>query len=240
MDSASKEAPGKKLVGENMGTRRGARQLFGSEDYRKDSTTSLFIKKHKNPEQLLSQIESLYLQSQIKEVIHLIECVIDNNSDLLSNPDIFVLYSKALIEFQGLTHQSESALYQAQLLNKNSATVLELQNLFALNEELRDGLYSSAEEKLNTLLQKDPKNGIALFMLGSHLLWKTERTSTAVELLEKATKLRPHFLKAWVHLAMAYKKNHLLALADQAFQECIALDPNPNQHHFYKTHLQAL
>ncbi|MBY0314398.1 MAG: hypothetical protein K2Q26_02685 [Bdellovibrionales bacterium] len=222
------------------GSSRGARQLFNSTEDRQGSTTSLFVKNHKNPDHLLSQIEALYLQNQTAEVLHLIDCVIENNSDLLNTPELFVLHAKALIEFHGFGYTAESQLSQALILDPQASSATELQNLFALHDELRDGLYASCEEKLGELLKKDPKNAFALFLLGNHLLWKTGSTQEAIQHLEKAVELRPSFLKAWVSLAMAYKKNHLFVMAEQAFQECISLDPNPNQQSFYKTHLQAL
>lgn len=223
-----------------MSSRRGARQLLNVREYRPDSTMSLFVKNHKNPDQLLNQIEALYLQNQITESVHLMECVIENNSELLNSARFFFLYSQALVELQGFSSQAESALHQSFLMDRNDRKAQEFQSLFDLNNDLRDGLYSSAEEKLRTLLSHDPKNAMVLFLLGSHLFWKTENTAEAIAFLEKAVDLRPAFLKAWVHLAMAYKKSLLFVLADQAFQECLNLDPNPNQHNFYKTHLQAL
>lgn len=222
------------------GSSRGARQLFNGVDDRQGSTTSLFVKKHKNPEHLLSQIEALYLQKQTAEVLHLIDCVIENNSDLLNQPELFVVHAKTLIELHGFGFPAESQLAQALILNPQSAMAVDLQRLFAINDELRDGLYVSGEEKLGQILKEDPKNALALFLLGNHLLWKTGSTQEAIQHLEKAVELRPSFLKAWVSLAMAYKKNHLFVMAEQAFQQCLSLDPNPQQQNFYKTHLQAL
>jgi len=223
-----------------MSTNKNARQFVDVNSKTQTSTTSMFIRNHSNPEHLLAQVEALFVQGQIHEASHVVECIIDNNNALVSSPDLFTLHAKIFIELFGFNVHAQCSIQQALLLDPAHESALELQKLCDLHEDLRDGLYENAEDGLRRTLKNDPKNAYAQYILANHLFWKNGPEAEAIEMLENCVKSRPSFLRAWLCLAMAYKKNQNLAQAEGAFQECMGLDTNASNHEFYKKHLQSI
>lgn len=204
------------------------------------STTALFVRNHSCPEHLLDQLKTLYGRGHIEETIHLIECIVRNENPLISSADLFVLHAKALIEVQGFSVDALCALKQATLLEPENKDANELEMLCGIHELLQDGLYEKAVSGLKAIMESHPENMIAVYMLGHHLFWKSGNQAYATELLEKAVSMRPSFLKAWVSLGMAYKKNKCFEQADEAFTQCLDLDQNEANHEYYKKHQQSL
>lgn len=223
-----------------MSSKKTARQFVDFNTKTQNSTTALFIKNHTNPAQLLSQIQALFAQGQLHEANHVIECIIDNNNALLASADLFTLQAKIFIELSGFNVHAQCAIQQALLLEPLHEEALQLDKICALHEELRDGLYENAEASLRTTLAADSKSVYAMYVLANHLFWKNGPEAEATQLLEKCVKNRPSFLKAWLCLAMAYKKGQDFSKAENAFQECLGLDVNSSNKEFYKKHLQSL
>lgn len=223
-----------------MSTRRSARQSVDIGVASRQSTMTFFIKNHASPEQLLRQIEGLYNASKTDEALNVCDCIIDAYHPLIQNSDFFVLHAKILFEVTDASDLVHAALEQALRIEPSNQSALELKNILQARQDLRDGLYSQGEATLRALLSNQTLNAYALFVLAHHLLWKNGPESEAIELFERCLALRPHFLKARLDLAMAYKKAHLLAKADAAFLECLRLDTNVENHPFYRQHLQSL
>lgn len=223
-----------------MSTRRSARHSVDIGVANRQSTMTFFIKNHASPEQLLRQIEGLYNAGQTEEARSVCDCVIDAYHPLIQNSDFFVLHAKILFELNESSNLATAALEQALLLDSSHLGAQELKTILSAQKDLRDGLYEQGETTLRTLLSHEQLNAFALFILAHHLLWKNGPESEAIELFERCLILRPHFLKARLDLAMAYKKAHLLAKADAAFLECLRLDTNTENHPFYRQHLQSL
>lgn len=223
-----------------MSSKKTARYYAEPNSKIQNSTTSLFIRNHTSPDQLLSQVQVLFAQGHTLEAGHVVECILDHYNPLISSSDLFSLHAKVFIELQGFNVHAQCAIQQALMLDPAHEESLALQELANLHEELRDGLYESAETALRELIAKEPKNIYARFILGSHLFWKNGREEEVIELLEGAVKTRPSFLKAWQCLAMAYKKSQAFEKAEMAFQECLALDTDSQNQDFYTKHLQSL
>ncbi|MBY0385690.1 hypothetical protein K2X05_11090 [bacterium] len=223
-----------------MSTRRSARQSVDIGVADRQSTMTFFIKNHASPEQLLRQIEGLYNAGQTDEARNVCDCIVDAYHPLIQNSDFFVLHAKILFEVSDSRDLVKAALEQALLIDPSNSSALELKNTLMAQRDLRDGLYEQGEASLRTLLNGQTLNAYALFVLAHHLLWKNGPESEAIELFERCLILRPHFLKARLDLAMAYKKAHLFAKADAAFLECLRLDANAENHPFYRQHLQSL
>ena len=223
-----------------MSTRRPARQSVDIGVANRQSTMTFFIKNHASPEQLLRQIEGLYNSGQTDEARSVCDCIIDAYHPLIENSDFFVLHAKILFEITDTADLAEAALEHALRLDTSNQSALELKNILWAQQDLRDGLYLKGETALRAILKAQTLNPYALFVLAHHLLWRNGSESEAIELLERCLILRPHFLKARLDLAMAYKKAHLLAKADAAFLECLRLDANAENHPLYRQHLQSL
>ncbi len=240
LNSAFGEKHRGKDIGGEMSTRKSARQFVDTSNQGQNSTTSLFIKNHTSPTQLLSQVRMLFAEGHLHEAQHVMECIIDNYNPLISSADLFVLNAKVDIELHGFNVHAKCALQQALLLEPQHEEALKLSAVSQHHDELRDGLYETATEALRKQLQQDPNDVYAMYVLANHLFWKNGPEQEATSLLEKAVKLRPSFLKAWLCLAMAYKKAQDLGKAEGAFQECLSLDTNATNQEFYKKHLQSL
>jgi predicted Zn-dependent protease len=223
-----------------MSSKKSARQFAETKTQTQNSTTSLFIKNHTSPEQLLAQIEVLFDQGHLHEANHAVECIIDHYNPLISSADLFTLHAKIYIELFGFNVHAQSSIQQALLLEPNHEEAIALQKVSALHEELRDGLYESAEEGLRSFISTHTENTYAMYVLANHLFWKNGPEVEAVELLEKVVKNRPSFLKAWLSLAMAYKKCLRPVKAEAAFLECLGLDINASNKEMYQKHLQSL
>jgi tetratricopeptide (TPR) repeat protein len=223
-----------------MGFKRSARQFVNTNDSADNCTTSLFVQNHTSPEHLLAQVEGLFHRGDIHQASHLIECIIDSNNALVSSADLFVLHAKTFIEQHGFSVHAQCSIQQALLLEPQHEEALRLQTLSKLHEEFRDGLYTQAQESIRAFLVENPQDVYARYLLAYNLFWKNGAQTEALELLEKCVKARPSFLRAWLCLAMAYKKSQDFAKADDAFQECLGLDRNPNNLDFYKNHLQSI
>jgi len=200
----------------------------------------MFIKHHTSPEQLLFQVKALFEQGHLHEAHHVIECIIENGNPLIASADLFALHAKIYVELFGFNVHAQCAIQQSLMLDPSNEEALALQKLSAVHEELRDGLYETGTAKLETLLAAEPGNAYAMYLLANQLFWKNGPETKAIALFEKSVKLRPSFLKSWLGLAMAYKKNQESAKAEDAFQECLALDINLLNQEFYKKHLQSL
>lgn len=200
----------------------------------------MFIRNHTSPEQLLSQVKVLFAQGQLHEAHHIVECIVDNFNPLIASADLFTLHAKIYIELFGFNVHAQCAIEQALMIEPNHEEALGLKKLSSLHEELRDGLYDTAEESLRRLIESEPLNVYAKYVLANHFFWKNGPQSEAVILLESAVKQRPTFLKSWLCLAMAYKKSQEMTKAEMAFQECLELDTNVSNQEFYKKHLQSL
>jgi tetratricopeptide (TPR) repeat protein len=234
------EASGIKTWGEIMGFKRSANQFVNTNEASTGCTTSLFVQNHTSPQHLLQQVEALVSRGEIHQASYLIDCIIDNNNALVSSADLFVLHAKIYIEQFGFSVHAQCAIQQALLLEPNHGDALRLQTLSNLHEEFRDGLYTQAQESVREFLKTNPDNVYATYLLAYNMFWKNGAESEAVELLEKCVKARPSFLRAWLCVAMAYKKNQNFEKAEDAFQECLGLDKNPSNSDFYKNHLQSI
>lgn len=188
----------------------------------------------------MAQVDVLFAQGHLHEANHVVECIIDHCNPLVASPELFTLHSKIFIELFGFNVHAQCSVQQALLLDHTHEEALALQQLGSLHEELRDGLYESAETGLRTFIAQHPHNPYAKYILANHLFWKNGPEAEAIELLEKCVKNRPSFLKAWLCLAMAYKKCQNSTAAETAFQECLELDINSSNKEFYQKHLQSL
>lgn len=222
-----------------MSSRRSARQFtnFGETT---TSTTSLFVQNHTSPEHLLAQVETLFFRGDLHQTHHLIECIVENNNALVGSADLFVTHAKVFIELYGFNVHAQCSVEQALLLEPEHAEALKLKTLSRLHEEFRDGLYTQAETELRELIKSEPENIYAQYLLAYHLFWKNGAQTEALDLLETSVRQRPSFLRAWLCLAMAYKRGHQSEKAEDAFQECLALDKDPVNLEFYKNHLQSI
>ncbi len=218
-----------------------ARHLVGIDVENNQSTMALFIKNHTSPAQLLRQLEGLYGSGQVEEAQHFASGIIDTYHPLIQEADFFVLHSKILFEVWGGDHlETQAALNQALILEPNHRSALSLLKTYQAQQDLRDGLYALGEAALRDMVQADPLNAFATYILAHHLLWKNGPEADAIRFFEHTLQLRPRFLRAHLGLAMSYKKARDLAKADAAFAECLGLDSNFQNHEFYKRHLQNL
>lgn len=222
-----------------MSFKKSARPLVDVGEQSKNSTTSLFVQNHTSPKHLMEQLETLFVRGELHQADHLIECIIDSNNPLVSTAELFVLHAKTLIEMNGFTVEAQCAIQQALLLEPQYAEAIELQTLSQLHEEFRDGLYEQAQASLRQFMATS-ESIYASYVLGYHLFWKNGSEAEATELLEACVRERPSFLKAWLCLAMSYKKNKDFIKAEDAFQECLNRDQNPTNLEFYKNHLQSI
>lgn len=222
-----------------MSYKKTARQIYTA-DLGDDSTTSIFVKNHQSPSHLLEQVVTLYVRGHIHETLHLISCIIDNNNALVNSADLFVINAKALIELQGFSIDAQCALEQALLLEPDHERAKALKELCSMHEALRDGIYETTEAQLRKHLTEKPKDPYASYILGYHLFWKNGSAQEAVDLLEATVRNRPSFLKAWLCLGIAYKRNKDYGRAEEAFHECISLDNNEHNREYYRKHLQSL
>lgn len=221
-------------------SRKSARQFINIRENTQNSTTALFVQNHTSPKHLLAQVETLFDRGELHPAKDLVECIIDNNNALVSSADLFVLHAKIFIELCGFNVDAQCAVQQALLLEPQNAEALKFEVLANIHEDFRDGLYEQGENSVREVLAADTDSTYGRFLLGYHMFWKNGSQTEAVELLEKCVQKRPSFLRAWLCLAMAYKKNQELAKAEKAFQECLAIDANPTNLDFYKNHLQSI
>ena len=222
-----------------MSSKRSARQ-FVSLGETAQSTTSLFVQNHTSPEHLLAQVDNLFQRGDLHQAHHLIECIVDNNNPLVGTADLFVLHAKTFIELYGFNVHAQCSIQQALLLEPGHTEAMKLQRLGDLHEEFRDGMYAQAQDSLREFIKSEPENIYARYLLAYNLFWKNGTQAEATELLEACVRLRPSFLRAWLCLAMAYKRGQQIEKAEEAFQECLSIDRDPTNLEFDKNHLQSI
>ena len=223
-----------------MSTHKSARQLLDIGVEKQLTTTSLFIKKHANPDQLFRQIESLHQSGQLSEARKVIECVIDSYHQLIQSAEFFILYAQVLFEDQATQKEITAALQQSLFIEPENKKATDFLLLLKYQEELNDGLYAQGEQGLREMLEKEAWKAYTYYFLGHHLLWKNGPENEAVQFLERSLELKPRFLKAQLDLALAYKKGQNMYKAHGAFTKCIEIDANESNHDLYRRHLQSL
>ncbi len=220
-------------------SRKSARHFVDIDIENKQSTMALFIKNHKNPEQLFRQVERLYNSGEVQEASHVCQSIVDEYHPLIQNTNFFVLQAKILFEV-GDDLGARACTSQALLLESDHDGALEMQELLNAQEDLRDGLYEQGEITLRQLLSEKPMNAYATYLLAHHLLWKNGPEVEALKYFEQSLQLRPRFLRARLGQALAYKKVRDFAKAEAAFAECLRIDSSVENHDFYKRNLQNI
>lgn len=199
---------------------------------------SFFVRNHRDSEQLFTQIRALHASGQLFEVSTLVQCIIDEYNDNIQNVDFFILAAQVEIELHGFTPKVDQLIRQALKLAPFNDVALAYFKMTSACIDLKDGLYDKGEATLRACLTNSSLRPYAGFLLAHHLFWKTGEVSEATELLEEATRERESFLKAWVDLALSYKRQGERVKANYALQRCLKIDREPTRRSFYERHIE--
>lgn len=202
------------------------------------ASMSYFVRHHRDPEQLFVQMHALFASGQLREVIALTQCIINEYNENIQNADFFILAAQAEIQLHGFSKTVDSYLRQALKVAPFNDVALAFFKLSSACLDLKDGLYDKGEDVLRECLSVSSLRPYACFFLGHHLFWKNGSLSEAISLLEEAVSLRDGFLKAWVDLAMAYKRSGEREKANGALQKCLKIDREPLRRAFYERHIE--
>lgn len=199
---------------------------------------SYFVRNHRDPEQLFTQMRALLSSGQLFEVSTLTQCIINEYNDNIQNADFFILAAQVELETHGYTPKVEQFVRQALKLAPFNDVALAYLKLCIACTDLKDGLYDKGETTLQNLLKTASLRPYVGVMLAHHLFWKTNSVDEAIELLEEAVSERDSFLAAWKTLALAYKRAGERVKANYAFQKCLKLDREPSRRAFYEQHIE--
>jgi tetratricopeptide (TPR) repeat protein len=136
-----------------------------------------------------------------------VEWKFENPQDTMQRVDIpdIVLASQAQVDKVGQIKAAESQ-------SKEAA------------EKIRQRDFDGAIALVKGLLERDPKNSNALFLLGLACVGK-QMYPEAIEALRQVTELSPSFPGAHFELGVCYRQLHDLPTALAAFEKSLALDP---------------
>jgi Flp pilus assembly protein TadD len=94
-----------------------------------------------------------------------------------------------------------------------------------VEQEIRAGQYSRAEQDLLQALRRDSRNGSLWFSLGV-IQAQLKKTDSAIEAFEKASQLTPQQAPVYFNLGLLYMEKSDAAQAEDAYQRGLALDPS--------------
>lgn len=199
---------------------------------------SYFVRNHRDPDQLFTQMRALQASGQLFEVSTLAQCVIDEYNHNIQNADFFILAAQVELELNGFTAKVDQLVRQALKLAPFNDVALAFLKMTIACTDLKDGLYEKGEQTLRSLLGTVSLRPYVGFLLAHHLFWKTTAVAEATELLEEAVEQKDSFLSAWKTLALAYKRDGERLKANYAFQKCLKLDREPTRRAFYERHIE--
>lgn len=204
-----------------------------------NETSRSFLKRHSNPESLLGQLKSLYLDGSHQACKDLVQLICEEQHELSGSPDIFVLRAKIALEENADLTDVHMWMKQARLNNKDSESVQEIDQLVGAMQDLQDGLYEQGKKALLELHESRSIGFLASFALGRHLLWKSQELDLSIYYLENAVRTKPLFKNAWESLGFAFNRNGQKGAAQEAFGKCIELETDPEKLSFYRQQLAS-
>ncbi len=202
-------------------------------------TARSFLKRHSNPDSLLSQIRGLLAQGELSSCRDMIQLIIREGHELADRSSLFLLRAEVAYLEGETTGEIMAWVQQAKLCPKLCSNVLRWDELIHGQTLLKEGDYVNGQMILEKLIEDDTVGPMAQQELAHHLFWKNLDCERALMLLEDLTKSHPSFLKAWTCLGFAYNKFGMKQKAQEAFGHCITLDSNPERLKLYKQQLAS-
>lgn len=175
----------------------------------------------------VSNIRAHYDKGELDRALSLAVALEKGKPDLLLNPRFALLFAQILIETEGPSSKARAVLQKALLEHPGEAVLQEYLELLHAKANLCHGRNDAGEGALKNILQRNPHNAHAAFLLGSHLFWVEGETRAALVHLERAVKNRPNFLRALACLAALYREMGAVPQARKLFQRCAALEKEP-------------
>jgi len=203
------------------------------------TTTRSFLKRHADPTVLLGQLKSLYKKGEHSTCSDLIQWICEEMHPLSTASELFLLRAQIAWEDETGLNPAKTWLKQALLNNPDCQQSKAFSDLLDIQDDLADGLYQESMERLKTHLENTTTEMFAHFLIGRHLLLKTQNVSTSIFHLESALQLKPAFKKCWEALGFAFNRSGQKVAAQKAFARCIELETNPEKVNFYKQQLAS-
>ena len=204
-----------------------------------NETSRSFLRRHSNSDSLLGQLKALYLKGCHQACKDLIQLICEEQHPLCESADLFVLRSKIALEENQTLKEVNVWLTQARLNESSSGELLEMDALVRCQRDLQDGVYEDGTAGLLELFESRHIGFLASFLLGRHLLWKSQNVPLSIFYLEGAVQTKPHLKNAWEALGFAYNRDGQREPAQAAFAKCIELETDLEKLSFYRQQLAS-
>lgn len=202
-------------------------------------TARSFLKRHSNPDSLLSQLKGLLLKGDLDTCRDMIQLIIREGHELAERSVIYLLRAEvAYLKNDGLG-EIMAWVQQAKHSAKLCDSVVRWDELMHAKTLLREGDYVNGQLILEKLIEDESVGHLAQLELAYHLFWKNLDCQRSLTLLEELTTDYPSFLQAWNCIGFVYNRFGMKAKAQEAFGNCIELDSNPERIKIYRQQLAS-
>lgn len=202
-------------------------------------TARSFLKRHSNPDSLMSQLKNIWAQGQLIPCRDMIQLILREGHSLGDRAELYLLRARISYEEGEALGEVMSWIQQAKICNKNSSELKVWNKLIKARIAMNEGDPTNGQKILEDLIEKSEVMHLARYELAHHLFWRNLNIARATDLLENVTLERPTFVKAWSCLGYAYNRLNLKTKAQLAFGQCIELDTNPDRIKVYKQQIAS-
>ena len=202
-------------------------------------TARSFLKRHSNPDSLMSQLKGLWINGQLDPCRDMIQLIIREGHILADKSDLYLLRARIAYEESESIGEVMAWIQQAKICEPDCKKAQVWDQLVKARIALNEADYENGQLILEELIEDSEVMYMARYELAHHLFWKNLNIKRSVDLLENVTLQRPGFIKAWSCLGYAYNRMNMKAKAQQAFGHCIELDTNPERIKVYKQQIAS-